>query len=325
MTSPKDFNLVASSGEFRPIDAILQLPFNIRNHSPYVCRKCKGNLKSYIQAKEKFHKIEEQLRETYRKCGFVECADSHEKPEPKMECKEIQTNLSFALEPESSRCDTVAYVHVCWPYGDRSRRLPPDLTQIAIYLLRTQNKNIAKMVLKHPLIRPHILKFIEKEISRECQEMCREYVKVEANTDDCTGHENKPKSRRGLFASASVPEKRKFADDHNKGCQSKKFVKKDIRSIFKRTSKEDLMSFTFEKASEEMKERCSLFWSILMAASTPHNSQDKLNGDVYQCVSVVTAASICLNNRSMRMTVVQLIISLIINHSSYTVSWFFTF
>ena len=49
MTSPKDFNLVAGSGGFRPIDAILQFPFNIRNHSPYVCRKCKGNLKSYIQ------------------------------------------------------------------------------------------------------------------------------------------------------------------------------------------------------------------------------------------------------------------------------------
>ena len=61
-----------------------------------------------------------------------------------------------------------------------------------------------------------------------------------------------------------------------------------------------------------------------MAASTPHHSKDKLNGDVYQCVSVVTAASICLKNRSMRMTVVQLMISLIINHSSYTVSCFFT-
>ena len=65
LTSPKDFNLVAGSGEFRPVDAILQLPFNIINHLPHVCRKCKGNLKSYIQAKEKFHKIEEQLRETY--------------------------------------------------------------------------------------------------------------------------------------------------------------------------------------------------------------------------------------------------------------------
>ena len=58
LTSPKDCNLVAGSAEFRPIDAILQLPFNIKNHSPYVCRKCKGNLKSYIQAKEKSQKNE---------------------------------------------------------------------------------------------------------------------------------------------------------------------------------------------------------------------------------------------------------------------------
>ena len=34
--------------------------------------------------------------------------------------------------------------------------------------------------------------------------MCREYVKVEANTDDCTGSENEPKSKRSLFASVSV-------------------------------------------------------------------------------------------------------------------------
>ena len=97
LTNPKDFNLVAGSDEFRPIDAILQLPFAITNHSPYVCRKCKGNLKSYIQAKEKFHTIEEQLRETYFKCGFVDCANSHEKCEPKIESKEIQTNLSFDI------------------------------------------------------------------------------------------------------------------------------------------------------------------------------------------------------------------------------------
>ena len=97
LTNPKDFNLVAGSDEFRPIDAILQLPFAITNHSPYVCRKCKGNLKSYIQAKEKFHTIEEQLRETYLKCGFVDCANSHEKCEPKIESKEIQTNLSFDI------------------------------------------------------------------------------------------------------------------------------------------------------------------------------------------------------------------------------------
>ena len=95
LITPKDLNLVAGSGEFRPIDAILQLPFVITNNSPYVCRKCKGNLKSYIQAKEKFSTIEEQLRETYLKCGLVDCANSHDKHEPKMENKEIQTNSLF--------------------------------------------------------------------------------------------------------------------------------------------------------------------------------------------------------------------------------------
>ena len=81
------------------------------------------------------------------------------------------------------------------------------------------------------------------------------------------------------------------------------------------------MSFTFEKANGEMKDCCPLFWTILRAASTPHNSQPRSeDSDIYWQTSVVTAASICLKNRSQRMTVVQLLISLIINHSSYTVS-----
>ncbi len=108
-----------------------------------------------------------------------------------------------------------------------------------------------------------------------------------------------------IFASPlSTLGKRKMLDNDNKVTGTKKFVKKDVRSIFKRTSKEDVMLFTFEKAYGEMKDRCPLFWTILRAASTPHNSQPKSeDSDVYSQTSVVTAASICPKNRSQRMTV----------------------
>ena len=85
--------------------------------------------------------------------------------------KNTQTNMSFAVDKFD---ETVAFVQVCWPTGTRSRKLPSDLTQMAIYLLRTQNTNMAKFALKHPLIRAHLIKLIGKEINKECQGMCRE-------------------------------------------------------------------------------------------------------------------------------------------------------
>ena len=323
LKSQLDFNLINGSGEFRPIDAICQLSFTIVNTSPYVCRTCKAKLKSYVQSKAKTRKIEEELKGICDKSGTAisTTSNTNEKSNSlgkhlqfkESDSKECQTNLSFPHDANNSS-DTVAYVHVCWPSGDRSRKLPPDLTKMAIYLLRTQNKNIAKFALKHPLIRAAILQLIEKEVHKECQDMCRESIKVPG--DGQNNAQTKPKSRRDLFQSS---QKRKAEDQNLVAGNIKKFVKKDVRSILKRTSKEDLMNFTFEKANEELQERCPLFWRILKAASRPHNMMDKVNSDVYLSTSIVTAASVCLKNRSQRMTTIQLLISLIINHSSYTV------
>jgi hypothetical protein len=66
----KDLNFVAGSGEFRPIDAIVQLSFVIADTSQYVCRKarkCRGSLKSWVQARQKANKIEKELEEIYAK------------------------------------------------------------------------------------------------------------------------------------------------------------------------------------------------------------------------------------------------------------------
>ena len=317
LESQIDFNLVNGSGEFRPIDAISQLPFTIENKSPYVCRTCKSKLKSYVQSKEKTRKIEEELRFNYNKSGSATSTTNSTKnvneKESRTCSKESQTNLSFSHDKNN---ETVAYVHVCWPSGDRSRKLPSDLTKMAIYLLRTQNKNVATFAFKHPLMRIALLELIEKQVHKECQEMCREYIKVPGiDQSDNSDAQGTPKSRRDLFRAS---QKRK-ADDHNQAASTKKFVKRDVRSVFKKTTKDDLMKFTFQKANEELQERCPLFWLVLNAASRPHN-KNKVNNDVSHSTAIVTAASVCLKNRSQRMTAVQLLISLIINHSSYTVS-----
>ena len=227
--------------------------------------------------------------------------------------------MSFAIDNFD---ETVAFVHVCWPTGTRRRKLPSDLTQLAIYLLRTQNTNMAKFALKHPLIRARLIKLIGKEINKECQGMCRESVKV-AIGDEIPEDMAQPRCKRNVLDYHSSPwpvsKKRKQQEGNTESGGKKKFFKKDVCSIFKKTSKDDMSSFSFEKAELEMKERCPMFYTMLKSESI---SQCRLDdGDVYWKTSIVIAASVCLKNRSQRMTTVQLLISLIINHSSYTLSF----
>lgn len=277
-------------------------------------------MKTLFQARDKIRKLENELKELHLKAGFscehALCGsncDDQQKLQSKTD-EAIQTNVSFEVNNNSE--ETIAFVYVSWPSCDKIRKLPSDLTRMAVYLLRTQNKNIAKFAFKHPLIRAHLNTLIEKEIDKECQGMCRDTVKIPA-IGEVHGTEN-PKSKRGLFSSMPSSRKRKLENVNVDIGRNQKYVKQDVRSIFKKTSKDDLSSFSFEEADAEMKERCPLFWSIIRAASKSTRKTE--DNDIFWKTSVVTAAAVCLKNRSKRMTVVQLLISLIINHSSYTVS-----
>eukprot|EP00794_Sanderia_malayensis_P010330 gene10330-11403_t len=59
--------------------------------------------------------------------------------------------------------------------------------------------------------------------------------------------QNKNPSRRNIFSS-QVLGKRKLQVTADEGGGKKKFIKKDVRSVLKRTGTDDLLSFTFEKA-----------------------------------------------------------------------------
>eukprot|EP00794_Sanderia_malayensis_P014498 gene14498-16005_t len=142
--------------------------------------------------------------------------------------------------------------------------------------------------------------------------MCRETVKIPTgNNDGIT--QNKNPSRRNIFSS-QVLGKRKLQVTADEGAVKKKFIKKDVCSVLKRTGTDDLLSFTFEKAGEEMHERCPVLFNILKVASKASHKSDDHNVNT----AVVIVASVCLNNRSQPMIAVQLLISLIINDSSYT-------
>ena len=95
-------------------------------------------------------------------------------------------------------------------------------------------------------------------------------------------------------------------------------ISEHVRSILKRTSKTDLLKFNFTNLENEMTERCPLLQLVLKTASTKPGKSDNV------CLksSVCTAAAVCLKNTSCRMTTLQLIISDLLQHSSYSVSIF---
>ena len=185
LVNRKDFNLVAGTSEFRPIDSIIELSFSLGNSSPYVCQRCKTALKNVFEARKKVRNVENELRNLHVKTGYLceeRSNDTFEVVQQQPACcksnnlskadKDTQTNMTFDSKSNTQQQETVAFVYVNWPSGGRIRKLPSDLTKMAIYLLRTQNKNMAKFALKHPQISSHLRVLIAKEISKGCQGMC---------------------------------------------------------------------------------------------------------------------------------------------------------
>jgi len=80
---------------------------------------------------------------------------------------------------------------------------------------------------------------------------------------------------------------------------------KDGKSILKKTKKEELSEFTFDKLEEEMKLNCPMLRTFLMAACIRTNVAEEKNS--FWKHTVCMAASLCLKKRSKRMTAVQAI------------------
>ena len=126
------------------------IPFQLGSNSPYVCQRCRTALKNAFQARDKVHKLERELKELHLEAGYPcdyvsskACVSSGSQNDQEQKHaneiktdKAVQTNMTFET---STSQETVAFVYVCWPSGDRIRKLPSDLTKMAIYLLRTQN------------------------------------------------------------------------------------------------------------------------------------------------------------------------------------------
>ena len=89
-------------------------------------------------------------------------------------------------------------------------------------------------------------------------------------------------------------------------------------SLLRKTAKKEIVNFSFTKLDEEVKQRTPLLRSVLMSASVRKTKTKR--PDLYWMPAICMAAGICLKNRSSRMTALQLLNPLFIQHSGLMVS-----
>ncbi len=99
--------------------------------------------------------------------------------------------------------------------------------------------------------------------------------------------------------------------------EATKLCSKKNPSILRTTDKQSMLSFSMEKVSDEIKERAPLFHSVLSAASI--NSRSRATKEISHFGPIAMAAAVCLKSRSKYMTAVQLLVTMFLYHSNWTV------
>ena len=89
-------------------------------------------------------------------------------------------------------------------------------------------------------------------------------------------------------------------------------------SCLRETSKQQMLNFSFEEMDRELQGRAPLLRMVLRAASLRQSK--KMESDLFLLPATCMAASICLKNRSPHMTALQLLVTIILQHSGMMVS-----
>ena len=153
-------------------------------------------------------------------------------------------------------------------------------------------KEIANAAWRQPEVRACLIQNVMHELDMECKKLC------------------------------SVPKVK--SDDSNRAekilqwCPSKKKSSTTIQlspSCLCLTGKEEIVQFSLEKFDKELSEKAPLMRLALMTMSWRRNK----NKDLFFTPSVCMAAAVCLKNRSRGMIALQLILTLMMQHSGFMV------
>ena len=175
-----DINLVFSTSEFNPVEALNTLSFKFKSQSEQICKGCKGKLKHISSLRANESKLINEIRELGDKSSLGLLVEDHTDPvtakhirleaprtneESTQVSKAVQTKFSIDYVPPDKQ-QVVAFIRVCWPSGDRSRKLPNDLTRLGINILRGTYADIGTAMLKHSMIKQHGYKWFLKRLTK---------------------------------------------------------------------------------------------------------------------------------------------------------------
>ena len=297
-----DRNFVESRGEFEVSLEFDCLPFVVRNEvSRHICKQCPGQLKKRYSLKKKLGEIEENLHSLYRK-------NCTERGIP------VKTRNSIKRFSEQQQDSTLPYHNIA-PSAIEVECQTIDLhAEVNERATQTDNRvDLEKTIFQNTDNEtPVYVRAVwssgarEKQLPKTLESLGKMLVRgtlkqIASAAWNC--QELKPHLIKEMLKAV------------HKECAA--FCSKKNQCILRKTTKEDMLAFTFQKFEEELQQRTPIFRAVLQTASMGKKGQQK---EIFWIPTICMAAAVCLKNRSYHMTVMQLLVCVILQHSGLSVS-----
>lgn len=297
-----DHNFVESRGEFKVGLEFDSLPFVVRKEiSRYICKQCLGLFKKRYSLKRKLGEIEGNLHSLYRK-----------------NCTE--RGIPVKTKSSAKRC------------SEQRQDSPLPYHNVSPLSIEVECQTIDTHVeMKERATQTYHIVDLEKTIFQNAGKETPVYVRAEWSSG--AREKQMPKTLESL-GKMLVRGTLKQIASAAWNCQDLKphlvkemlkavhhecaaFCSKKDQCILRKTTKEDMLAFTFEKFEEELRQRTPIFRAVLQTASMGKKGQQK---EIFWIPTICMAAAVCLKNRSYHMTAMQLLVCIILKHSGLSVS-----
>ena len=203
--------LIIGKSKFNIKEAIQQLPFELLDSSPYICRQCLDKLRKRESLISQEKNIVAELSSLFQKgkltrgqegtaveppakrASLTNAVRPTTPPAPE-KTVDTPTYLEFCANfPNSAQpvvqahstpvkeprpVKTYVNVKVAWPSKTVEKSLHPDLESLGKMLVRGTFKQIANAAWRSKHIRKHLTVFMLQEIDKECSNLCSRKTQV---------------------------------------------------------------------------------------------------------------------------------------------------
>ena len=330
-----DRNLVEGSGAFNPKAELLSLDFQfLVSFSKYICRNCVDLLKKRKKLKEGLAEVNQKVLSKYTKVAgavgvvgleALTCSERSERP-PKIRRTLLveekgKSSPSFKVDHTTGATAKPSEVGLglCSPIicstptaGKRSK--VADLSP---------SDDREKLKSK---VEPSVVISVDWASGIKTRSLACDLIPLGKSLIRGTYKQiavaawKSPGLRRGIIEVV----KREINKECCSLCSSKS------PSILRKTSKDDMLDFSWKNLANELEDKAPTLQTILKGASRPSINKTRLveagnecHNEIKWLPATCMAAAVLLKNRSRYMTAVQLLITIIIQHSGLMVSTYF--